>query len=343
MELNSVNTLAGEVSPKPVNYKAEKKNFSRIGLGMFLYSIFYFVVQIIGMTLVGMCGETVQMNFGVIASMVPGYIICIPLLFLFLKKTALPCEIHKEKLSVGRLFAAFLVAEAFMYAGNIVGNIINALVSLIPGFVERNPLQDLLGQTSMWQTIIVVAIAAPIAEELVFRKALIDRLGRYGDKIAIVVSAAAFALFHGNIIQFVYAFLVGLVLGYVYRKTGNILYSIIIHVLMNFNGSVLSQLVLEKSGYMDIMQQAAGGAEISTEMLMEHAGGMLMFALYSLVLLAMVVAGFAIFLINKKKLTLREGEVSVEKDKRFSTIALNVGAILYIVLWLIMTVIALLG
>lgn len=329
-------------SPAAADYKAEKKNLSRIGLMMFIYSVLVFVVQIISMNVLNLCSETVQQNFGIIITMLPAYLICVPVAMLLINKTAKPAQIHKEKMSVGELFCAFLVAEAFMYAGNLIGNIIGSVIALIPKASNVNPLLNLLGQSSLIQTVLVIAIAAPIAEELIFRKALMDKLGRYGDKTAIVVSAVAFSLFHGNIIQFIYAFLVGLVLGYVYRKSGNILYSIILHILINFNGTVLSQIVLQKSGMAEISQQAADGAAPSTEMIMQNAGGIMLFGLYALVLIAMAVAGFAIFFINKKKLVFREGEVKLEKGKRFGTIALNVGAILYIILWIAMAVITVL-
>ena len=340
MENLSQITELSETQTMPVDYKAEKKFVSRIGLGMFIYSIALMITQMICLAILSHCGETVQQNFGIIISMIPGYIVSIPILALILRKSETTPQPNKEKFSFGKLAGSFFVAFAFMYVGNLVGNVLNAVISLLPGFEEKNQLLSLLEGSTLPQTIIVVVIAAPIAEELIFRKLLIDRLGRYGDKVAIIVSAAAFGLYHGNITQLTYAFLIGLVFGYVYRRTGNILHTIVMHILMNLNGSVISLLVLEKSGIMDFTSLIDSGEQLSEEVIMQYAGGLGLYMIYAMLIMAMVIAGVVIFLINRKKLAFSDGQIKLEKGKRFSTIVLNVGAILFAVTWIIMLVIA---
>jgi membrane protease YdiL (CAAX protease family) len=82
------------------------------------------------------------------------------------------------------------------------------------------------------QTILLIA-AAPVMEEFVFRRCLIDRLSPYGEKAALVTSALLFALFHETVNQVFYAFLLGLVLGYVYLKTGRLRITVVLHMLVN--------------------------------------------------------------------------------------------------------------
>ena len=50
--------------------------------------------------------------------------------------------------------------------------------------------------------ILTSVIIAPVMEELVFRKYLVDRLVPYGQKTAVVLSGLFFGLFHGNFISF---------------------------------------------------------------------------------------------------------------------------------------------
>ena len=49
-----------------------------------------------------------------------------------------------------------------------------------------------------------------------------------------------FGLFHLNLFQFFYAFGLGLMFGYVYMRTSQLRYSIVMHMIINFNGSVLA-------------------------------------------------------------------------------------------------------
>ena len=88
--------------------------------------------------------------------------------------------------------------------------------------------------------ILVVGISAPIIEEFLFRKTIIDRIGKHNEILAVVFSAVAFGFFHMNIAQFFYATFIGLVLGVVYVKTGKIIYTIILHMVVNLATSVIA-------------------------------------------------------------------------------------------------------
>ena len=75
-------------------------------------------------------------------------------------------------------------------------------------------------------------ILGPIAEEILFRGLVLRSLRPYGKKFAIVVSAILFGLFHGNLMQVPFAFVVGLVLGYVALEY-SIGWAVVLHVMNN--------------------------------------------------------------------------------------------------------------
>lgn len=82
---------------------------------------------------------------------------------------------------------------------------------------------------SMW---LYVAVWAPVTEELLFR-GLIQRLMLpYGKRFAIFGSAFLFGIFHGNLVQSPYAFLVGLILGYVACEH-SIAWAMLLHMINN--------------------------------------------------------------------------------------------------------------
>ncbi|MDO4490813.1 MAG: CPBP family intramembrane metalloprotease [Lachnospiraceae bacterium] len=92
--------------------------------------------------------------------------------------------------------------------------------------------------------IITTVIAAPIAEELVFR-CMIYRRARhyYGIWPAAVISAVLFGIYHANMIQFIYALGFSAVLIFLYEKSGNILAPILAHAGSNLLAVILDSLL----------------------------------------------------------------------------------------------------
>ena len=84
---------------------------------------------------------------------------------------------------------------------------------------------------------IAVGVLVPIAEEMVFRGAILRRLldltGNEKRWIAIVTSAALFGLVHGNMLQGLNAFALGLLLGWMYVRTRSIVPGVVMHLTNN--------------------------------------------------------------------------------------------------------------
>ncbi len=81
--------------------------------------------------------------------------------------------------------------------------------------------------------VIAIAIIPAICEEFAMRCCALQLLKNYGKGFAVCAVSVVFGLLHGNVIQFVFAFLVGLVLAYVTIKTDSIVPAILIHLLNN--------------------------------------------------------------------------------------------------------------
>ena len=191
---------------------------------------------------------------------------------------------------------------ALMYAGNLAGTLVSALISLLSGSNMQNIMAELIGQSDIWATVVVTVIVAPVAEELFFRKLLIDRLRGYGQRAALVISAVAFGLFHGNFSQVFYALLLGLAFGYIYLKTSRIGYTIALHMLINIVGGVLTLLA-------------------------QQAGQMVVTA-YSMLLLAAVIVGAVLFFRYRRMIGFADeaaGQLIEWKKPAF----LNVGMIVF--------------
>ena len=84
---------------------------------------------------------------------------------------------------------------------------------------------------------LALAVAVPLAEEMVFRGAVLRVLLRhFGTRRCwwpIVLSAVLFGAAHGNGVQFVNATLMGLLLGWLYWRTGSIAPGVLFHAVNN--------------------------------------------------------------------------------------------------------------
>jgi hypothetical protein len=80
--------------------------------------------------------------------------------------------------------------------------------------------------------LLYVCIVGPIIEELIFRGAIMRSLERFGLNFSIFISALIFGLFHIFTVQAVFAFLMGLILGYLASRY-SIKWSILAHILIN--------------------------------------------------------------------------------------------------------------
>ena len=94
---------------------------------------------------------------------------------------------------------------------------------------------------------LVIGILAPIAEELIFRGAilrvLLDAFGRKGRWPAIALTALLFAVIHGNLAQGTHAFVIGMVLGWLYARTRSVLPGIVLHWVNNSTAYIMFHLM----------------------------------------------------------------------------------------------------
>jgi hypothetical protein len=105
---------------------------------------------------------------------------------------------------------------------------------------ETMDLPDLMGDTfiSMSHTVwgfLSMAVMAPVVEELLFRGAIQGHMLRigYSPILAICLSALVFGIVHFNPAQSFFAFLLGLVFGWLYYRTGSVIPGMVAHAINN--------------------------------------------------------------------------------------------------------------
>lgn len=302
-----------------------KQQYKQIGKILLVFTILASVLQILFSILYkAVFKVTVDYNsiLGWIVTFAPIYLIAFPISLVMFKKLPVK-KAEPQNTKFSRFLVYFIECIAIMYIGNIIGSFLSSALS---DGEAINPLTEITSSNSFSQ-VLVVSIIAPIIEEIVFRKKIIDHTIMYGEKASIIYSAFTFALFHMNLYQFFYAFGLGLMFGYIYVKTRNIKYPIIIHVIINFFGGVVEPFILSQIDMTAIENiNLLSESEIISMLI-----PLLILIVYSIVLIILVIIGVILLIKNRKKISFNQTELDIPREEIVKTSFLNTYYVLFAV------------
>jgi membrane protease YdiL (CAAX protease family) len=334
--------------PAPLNEedrRTARSRFSRMGLGVVLLLLVSTVVQLALASVLNAVVPGVVRNtsWGLwVITFAPQYLAGVPVCLLLLRKVP-ALHVEGEKLSAGKFFAAILISIFMMYAGNLLGALIQSLTESVVGFVPDNPLDEYVGGDSPLLQILFMVILAPLIEEYIFRRSLIDRMRPYGEKLAVVTTALMFGLFHGNLSQMFYAFTLGLVFGYVYLRTGKLRYTVGLHMLINLLGGVVGPALTEWAGPSVEALEEFDPADMSrwsrvSDLSETITPGAMLLSLYTVAMLAAGVAGLVVLIVRARRVYFRPAPLELGRGQRFRTVWLSPGMLAFVVICLAMVV-----
>lgn len=190
----------------------------------------FIVATVLGSLLTGILQKmgSVSVGFGSFL----GYVIQFSLVIifgLFQRKNRSPKGTRLLKFGLAKLdFVIILWGTIIVLATGVV---IEPLLNLFPEtYLDRLGNIMAAGGWMMFTSIVI----APIMEEILFRGILQDALMRkYGVFVGILIASAVFGIVHIIPQQVVNAFMIGIVLGYIYYRTGALLPVILIHCINN--------------------------------------------------------------------------------------------------------------
>lgn len=170
------------------------------------------------------------------------YLPCLVLIPLLLRPIPrlepLPCN----KLSGQETFLAVVFSLGSGYLFSYITVALIALLELFTGAETSNTVSAVESALPPLVSWLSFGVVAPVAEEYIFRRLLLDRVLIFGDGAAILISGVSFALLHGNLNQTLYAMVLGCVFAAIMLMTNRLRYPIGIHMLIN-SISVLSTFV----------------------------------------------------------------------------------------------------
>lgn len=233
--------------------KSVRKDGSRTGWSMFWYALISMVISFMWML-----GET-MIRAAILAKditdtaeqdrifeevfievselsgtyMIVGVLIGLAFLFLYFRKTDIAKTMFRSEKKMTP--ARFAGLACVFFGGQLIFQggyeLMEEGLNLI-GFTAESSMEMATVGSQTGSMFLYAGIIGPIAEELVYRGFAMRCLEKHGKVLAVLVSSILFGVMHGNLPQSVFAFFVGLVLGYVAIEY-SIIWSMILHILNN--------------------------------------------------------------------------------------------------------------
>ncbi len=312
-------------------YKKQWKAANAIGWRYALFGIAVIFTQVLIATVISLVApvfyEENIIFLSLLLTMISVDIVGVLIIFLLnlsLKKE----KIEKPKLGFGKtcliVFMSIFMTAGLVGLGMLIGLPIHMLLT-IPFGGENSELGMMMINSNAFLRILVVGIGAPVFEELIFRKFLIDRTIKHGVFLSVFLSGIMFGLFHGNFQQFFFATFIGWFFAYIYAKTGRIWITILLHMVINMTTSVGTVFFAQK-----FFEAVGNGTEAEIMMAMNADPmaifgylGWLCFLLLIVVIGLLVWVGVIIYILCR--MIIKKDEITMPKYNVFITTLLSVG------------------
>ena len=183
--------------------EANRRFFSKIGFNYFALGIIVLVLNLFIGLFISIINPNLLSNQTMMTffSAIWTYLLPLPIFIYIMRKTEAK-TLEKHKMTVKTFVICISITMFLMWIGNIMGVIITSGIGSLIQHEVANPINDVINNSGLVANLIIITTIAPIFEELIFRKLLIDRTIKYGGTISVLLSGLLFAFFHGNLNQF---------------------------------------------------------------------------------------------------------------------------------------------
>lgn len=205
-----------------------------------IYYVGYYVIRMIVGTLLAGSGMIFLMEAGSPLvngiAMLGGLVVLFPMIDEERETQQKERKMREDKKEDGRNPVLRYAALTVFSVASVV--FFNTLIS-ISGLAEQSTAFQETARNqyavSLGMGLFLYAGVSAVAEEIVFRFLLYNRLRRSGGRAAfgVVASAFLFGVYHGNIVQGVYAFVLGVLIAYAYMYFDNFLAPVLFHGVGN--------------------------------------------------------------------------------------------------------------
>ncbi|MDD2228516.1 MAG: ABC transporter permease [Candidatus Cloacimonetes bacterium] len=195
------------------------------------YGVVYFTLALIVMFYLGSYLQQKDLMSGLVQTQLGIIFIPVFLVLRLLKQKKNDILRFKAPKIKELLLIPFIAIPAAIIV-SILSQLINYIFPFPPAYLEA--LSKLFTMDkNMAKVFLIMAVLPGVCEELMFRGFMIRFFEKYGNKIAVIISALLFAAFHLDPFRFVPVLLLGLLLGYLTVRSGSIVNSMLSHTINN--------------------------------------------------------------------------------------------------------------
>lgn len=230
------------MDPQEYIRKNERKRLKKTSNGLGFYILAYFLTMQTVAVVITLLFRNFNLDtsnptaeylldifLSVIASFIPG------LIYLGASKYKISESFKKTFVPIGLLLSLVFIGMGMAMVSNVAAQMFDDNLSIFG--LENSASMSNDQALDPFQTFLylfAVSAVPAFAEEFAFRGIVMGRLRKYGNCFAIIASAVMFGAMHGNTTQIIFAFILGLVFGFVDCVADSIIPSVIIHFLNNF-------------------------------------------------------------------------------------------------------------
>ena len=234
--------------------------------GMFMLLLMLLVGTLLGNIVILILQSTMSGNFANDYGMLISY----PLMFIpamiYASAKSRSNELFEENKpldsnnfsSVYKGVATAIAVSAATIAAALLCDPISLVLPEMPAWLKET-FDRMISGMPLWATLLSVSVFAPFFEEWLCRGMILrGLLGKMKPAWAIVISALFFAFIHMNPWQALPAFLLGLLFGYVYYKTGSLKLTMLMHCVNNTFSVLIGQMDALKDAdtFFDVLTHA---------------------------------------------------------------------------------------
>lgn len=203
-------------------------------------SIFFLIIMIMPFTVSPIIARFLPQGMSYPARLILSHII------MFIIPAIIYVLVTKQKFK--KVFRLNRIGILDVLIAIVIGILAQPVMSIfvyISSFFFTNDVAEVmvsLNSTPLWIMIIMLGVTPSISEEITMRGIILSGYDFQSKHIAAIMSGLIFGIIHGNPHQFLYAFVMGVIFGYMVRAANSIYVSMIAHFVIN-----TSQLLLQRA------------------------------------------------------------------------------------------------